>query len=141
MKRKLSSVPSKLIRQAVEDLIACEQDDNYAIEMTFWHTPSLKEDTNAFCEVCFAGAVMAKSIGLGTSEQGALFLRECSVETESKLRALDHFRVGNVDKGLMLMGSLPGAVDDFSSPEYKNDPEGFKSAMLDLADRLEKQGV
>lgn len=47
---------SKLILLAVKDLEKCEEDKRYIINLSEWHTP------NSRCAVCFAGAVMAKTL-------------------------------------------------------------------------------
>ena len=57
-----ANLPSKLsdvILIALEDLEKAEKSKEYEIDMDDWYKP------NGVCKVCFAGAVMAQSEGLG----------------------------------------------------------------------------
>ena len=55
---------SGLIRLALGDLRKCEQDPRYKVDMFEWHRP-LNAGGQEVCHVCFAGATMAQSCGLG----------------------------------------------------------------------------
>lgn len=106
MKNKLSEKPSEAIKQALEDLKACIEDPNYIINFTDWHSPRYVDHTDQFgngidrkvCEVCFAGAVMAKTFECPIEEEIAPSAFD--KRTEKMFSALDNFRAGNVESGL-----------------------------------------
>ena len=63
------------------------------------------------------------------------------MESADALRALDHFREGDVYGGwgeLVLEGPCP--LDDFPVVSYHNNPEAFKCRMLILAQDFETEG-
>ncbi len=145
----LPDKPSELIRVALADLEKCEKDPDYEIFMGVWHSPK----PAGYCEVCLAGAVIAKTLGSDKGESIAPYdyyppsetSAKLSSDTSDKLSALDKFRTGNIWDGLSCM-ILPlrvlDAVSDISDrsiPDYHLYPDKFKSSMLELADFFEEQ--
>ncbi len=132
-KTQLPDKPSELIRAGLEDLKKCEADDGYRICMADWHSPS-----GQVCTVCFAGSVMAKSLGADKLTDFDPY----QFADGDKLDALNSFRAGDVAEGLMIMG-LPneGFSDALDLPGYEDSPVEFHKAMAALADTLEKAGL
>lgn len=103
--KKLPDLPSKLLRLAINDLALILKDPNYKLNMSTWHA-SLPFSTSStligaslsdkkICEVCLAGAVMAKSLGapiLSSLEPNDFIVGD----VERKLCAIDSFRTGHV---------------------------------------------
>lgn len=147
--KRLPSKPSALIRVALEDLKAVEKDPRYVVAMDDWHHPNVSTFT---CEVCLAGAVMAKTLAtpLTTEMTPSLFFNEQGNLTD-KLHALNDFRTGDVACALNNLGVLTrrrgvqALIDRYeamsSFPGYAADPAKFKRAMRTMANRLEKIGL
>lgn len=143
MKRtmKLPDKPSELLLLALADLEAVERDPRYRVNMATW-----LERVDGVCYVCFAGAVMAQTCGVGDS----ITPRDGDIEdvfgkkVGRKLRALDYFRLGWVDEALDMFGIDQFRVGDdyYTSPRgYREDPEGFKQDMASLAGILQAEGL
>lgn len=131
----LPEKPSELIRVAITDLIKCEEDPNYRINMADWHRPQ-----GEVCEVCLAGAVMAQRIGVYRHEirNPVLFPPEVS----GPLLALDDFRMGCVSGGLERLDiRCPEMPAIFGIIDYSESPEEFKYDMRSLAQLLEDHGL
>ena len=74
---RLPDKPSELIRTSIRDLVLCELDPKYEIDMADWHVPYFTDeacdnddwsDANVkTCNVCLAGAVMSKTLGYDIS--------------------------------------------------------------------------
>ncbi len=135
----LPDLPSELIRVALADLKACEADPDYRIYMNDWHVAATK---NVFCEVCFAGAVMAKSLGSDKND----FLSPCDFTNgiDNKLYALNELRRGQVSQALRGMGlSKSDTMEnrfslDREMPHYQYNEDKFHEQMHVLANDLEK---
>lgn len=133
----LPDLPSALIRVAVRDLEAVEQDERYIVDMETWHDPSNVPDV---CSVCLAGAVIARA-GNSPMHNISPFNFE-SIDVRFKLCALDSFRSGDIAVGVAYM-YMPGRntmIKDRDITEYDLDPARFKREMLVLADDLEREG-
>ena len=126
---KLPNKLSALIRVALVDLKECEADDKYIINMENWHVP-LDKGT---CSLCFAGAVMAKTLGARIHTG----LDPSDFDDSLKLRALDYVRAGTVGFALGLMSQSKTPVYDGEEVVYKDDPELFHEQMGQLADDLQ----
>ena len=161
-KTTLPTKPSELIRVALRDLRACEDDDGYVVHMCRWHWPTTDNRGRKVCSVCLAGAVMAQTLDvpreqpifsmaqiLGVAREQPIFsLEQCSGRVKDGLRALDYFRRGMISAGLEMLG-----YDDVDklSEEYKQfasgavydpaDPEPFHRQMNSLADYFESHGL
>jgi len=132
----LPDKPSELIRLALADLALCAADPNYAIDMGQWHMPD-----HGVCQVCLAGAVMAKSLN---ASRAAELYPEDFPENRQKIKSLDDFRDGRVCSALAYLGHDlsnwgHGARDREITP-YRTDPGAFMADMRKLADDLEAAG-
>lgn len=133
---KLPNKLSELIRVALADLESVEGDPRYLVDMQRWHHPDFKKNT---CQVCLAGSVMAKTLG-ATIDQ---FKTYGDYFQGHKLIALDFVRSGHLHDALHYMAcinfqGLPKIVD---VPEYDEDSQGFKEALLYIIKILEEKGL
>lgn len=56
---QLPTVPSQLLRLALDDLRKVERSKRYAVDMGSWHEPNQYDDKdNRVCAVCFTGALL-----------------------------------------------------------------------------------
>lgn len=140
--------PNEQLRCALHDLKRVSWDPNYAIDMDVWHEPS---DSANWCAVCFAGSVLAKTIGVSrlTDLSDGFFGLHRNVlydrELELTMIALDAARIGTWSRALDIW-----PVDDKGRealacrlpvpPPYDDDPNGFVQALAEAADILEGAG-
>jgi hypothetical protein len=134
---KLPDKPSALIRLALRDLEKCERSKRYGINMAEWHKP------NGVCEVCLAGAVMAKTLSVPANVHLDPFaMLPHQDDSARKLIALDYFRCGQVNAGIINMGVTCGR---YIGPEritnYLDNKPQFKKDMRKLAAMLAKEGL
>lgn len=129
---RLPNTPSKLIRIAIADLADVERDPKYRVKMGLWHKPE-----GGVCTVCLAGAVMAKTLRVGPASE--MIPSRLLKDEEHKLLALDSFRAGNIETGLIHLGfSLPdGIPSDIPVTSYHVNPEKCKTDLLGVASLLE----
>lgn len=152
------------IRLAVADVVAVERSKKFSMEMSTWLNP--KRGVGKTCEVCFAGAVMVKTLGapstvdkykpmediydelIGTSPQ------HFDPAVSNKLNALDYVREYNVVEAIESYSSYVGTAPNFAyagcdneifcqgldTVDYHRNPEEWKENMLTIADRLEAFG-
>src|SRR4051812_4613454 len=97
----LPDKPSELIELALGDLRRCEADDRYVIDMVQIH----ELDDDGKCNVCFAGAVLAQTIGLQPNVSTEVI--DVLWNKDEKYEALDNFRCGQIHMGLLRMGVVP----------------------------------
>jgi hypothetical protein len=148
--KTLPGKPSELLRLAMHDLTLIEKDPNYKVNMSVWHTGS--NSLFPACEVCLAGAVMAKS--LGVRRRGVYTPKKCNIpvidafreiQTEDKLRALDAFRTGHIGGALTLLGYDPidyqKLIPRRKPSYYDEEPEQFHIDMETIAKDLEAAGL
>ena len=147
----LPSLPSALIRLALNDLLACERDSRYAVDMDDWHWPTTDDRGRKVCRVCLAGAVMAQTLGLPNDlaiDDDDLAGYGCDVQ--GPLLALDCFRLGRIGSGLRWMNFDLSDIDKNWAgyawgAEYDKkairDPFDFYSRMHRLADYFESHGL
>lgn len=130
--KKLPTIPSKLIRLALEDLRKCEADPDYVINMNNWHFLTV----DGTCSVCLAGAVMGQSLGglLNHWMDPAMF------EEENALFAIDAFHSGWIKQGLGYLGFESKLFGNRNMPPYENNLEMFHTQMHIMADDLEAAG-
>ena len=144
MSNSLPDKPSELIRAALQDLSAIENNPSYVVNMEVYHTP-YKDDDNR-CHVCLAGSVMANRFKENPLRQ--LFPIIYDTVIFSKLVALNEFRLGNIFQGLCVLDIFDARML-FDSPlpvkwditPYEVNPLNFKYDMYTLADRLDKEGL
>lgn len=132
---ELPDKPSELIRLAIKDLEACEKSDAYTTDMLVWHRPSTE---NEKCIVCFAGAVMANT--LGADPKTRVEPPHFGEDIEAKLDALDSFKCGEVEEAMEELCVDSKLLDREVSRYDEGREKQFKSDMLDLADELEAEG-
>lgn len=114
----LPSLPSALLTLALDDLTSVlRQPDRFEVNMEVWHGKG-RSGRSKLCQVCFAGSVMACSLGLPdrTFIRRGIGLEMCESETLiGKFIALDEFRSGNVH---MCLATLGFDCDPDLIPEY-----------------------
>ena len=136
MSTMLPDKPSSLIRIALADLKRIEKDPRYRVDMTQWHTP-----TGGLCRVCLAGSVIAKT--LQSDSLKYVTANYYSQRERLKFYALNEFRLGNIQGGLIHMGiDIPYKLL-YGVPicEYSRDPEQFHRDMAELANLLEENSL
>ena len=124
----LPHLPSALLRIALDDLAKTEADPAYSIRMSNWHAP----DGNV-CNVCLAGSVIAKSLGVAPTESLIPSTKSGLKDEDRKaLIALDYFRMGEIDSAYVKLGrtkptDLPGTIMvteySLSSTQFRADIE------------------
>ena len=129
---KLPDTEKELLKLAIVDLEACEEDPLYRINMAWWCAPQRE-----FCAVCLAGSVMAKTLKNITFSFDSVryettpedFREQLGKKESDKLYWLNEVRRGriyNFDK------HLEYAIIDVS--EYCDHSEKFKAQIHWLAD-------
>ena len=108
----LADRPSGAIRDALDDLEKCRRmPDTYCIDMDKWHAPVLRNGQPiGRCAVCMSGASMARR--LDTLPDEDMHPCDFAPETQHRLRALNHFRAGQVRSGLYAFYQLVGYDPD-----------------------------
>lgn len=138
--KRLPDKPSDLIRLALHDLELVEQDPRYKVDMGEWHQSYRNK-----CEVCFAGAVIAKSIKANYKKR--LYPAFFDDDTQQKLLALDSLRTGKIAFGLYYFYYPKNPPDGWSDDGfgevsgYRQDPKLFKEQMFELSCALEGAGL
>ena len=132
--------PSALIRLALGDEEKAHASNEYRVDMGDWHYPNTTK-----CSVCFAGAVMAFS--LGADARTYIQPQGFDVHTSNCLLALNSFRTGRVYEGLHTMGlsdmekeDSHRKLDRYVRP-YSKSRDAFRAAMEKLAEELEMIGL
>lgn len=136
--KKLPDKPSDLIELALRDLELVElRPDAYKIDMLVWHErPGWAAGP---CSVCFAGSVMAMTLGKSPEECLSPHGRFFDEDVSLKLRALNYFREGHINQGLAIMGfqardfllRRPGPYD-YSPEEFKHDTRKMASDLREV---------
>lgn len=88
--KRLPNKPSELIRVAIRDFREVLRLKKYRINMGTWHQPTPRGKT---CQVCLAGAVIARSLAVSPKKEHCPMDRQGA--TSRKLQALNAFRVGS----------------------------------------------
>jgi hypothetical protein len=139
----MSTLPDKLsalIFLALRDLEAVEaQPQTYQVDMWNWHNPR----RSGLCHVCFAGAVMANTLGVSPLEAKHAF--EYPKEDQVKFRALNLARLGQWVSAFSMLG-IHHDYDEIAAflprPQpYEEDPDHFKSTLYNVAHELEARGL
>ena len=163
----LPKTPSELIRVALADLRACEDDHRYVVDMGDWHAPITDDSGREVCSVCLAGAVMAQTLRVPREQPiYSAGLRHHSRGVKDGLYALDCFRRGELKEGLRRLKqdiaeiptheeyekygwvtgydpTDPAEWEQFAwGSEYEeSDPDKFHSQMNELADYFQSHGL
>ncbi len=146
--------PNELIRLGVGCMKLVLSDERYEISMGGWHQPIYKDDNPIpiICQVCMAGAVMAKSLGCDPrlSYSPGFFEGEyvesrvysASHAAYDPLHAINNFREGDVWDGLETLGLVGDVTNELDRiiVEYAASPDKFFEQMEKLADDLEAAG-
>ena len=132
----LPTQPSRLLKVALNDLIAVENTPGYVINMGDWHYP--RQDG---CCVCLAGAVMVRKLDADISTEVG---PDDFPDSKDQLFALDNARTGDwhsfmFDLGFgtppdELLEELP------STCPYNHDPDQFKTDIREAITILQKHG-
>ena len=99
----LPRVPSELIRQALADLRAVEEDPDYIVDFDFSHKP-----TGDGCHVDLAGAAMAKTLGAAKAHH--LSPSDFTPPVDGQLLALEAFASGRLLRGLNMMHEITEGI-------------------------------
>ena len=134
---ELPDKPSELLELALSDLEKVERSPRYEVSMNTWHRPT----KGGVCEVCMAGAVMAKTIKTDRFEQ--FTDEDFETDAKKKLIALNDFREGSLDIGLKTLGIdhprfLASEIDVTG---YHDDPKEFKKDMRAVIKALKGEGL
>jgi len=140
--KRLPRLPSQLITLAMDDLSKVEKTPGYDVEMGYWHNPVRSfEGKFLTCNVCFAGAVMAMTLGSKIIHYADP--ASYTDATNNKLKALDLFRQGCIASGFDCMGRrrVKGEPFDREIIPYSQNIKQFKSGMRRLARDLKEAGL
>ena len=160
--RTLPDRPSALLALALADLQRVEKDPLYTVDMSNWHQPVRVPGVPMTCEVCMAGAVLAKTLHL--DREDVVRFNPHHEDDEGlcalgfKSYAIDELRQGRVERALELLGDVDGITfsdEDKKTAEaveldfdgeldddlYGDDPELFKQRIGELVARLEEEGL
>lgn len=153
---------STLIGIALKDMRKVEKESKkYVVDMSEWYYPGkLVEckvdlgdddkvviDSFEVCSVCFAGSVMAFTLGGSAYYSHPGEGTPAFVKNEKQLLALNELREGNVTSALDhlnedTVNNLKAGSFNRHIPEYdRKDPEPFHKAMAKLQADLKKGGL
>lgn len=132
----LPDKPSEILREALADFDIIAQTPGYAIEMGWWLTPASR--SGGLCEVCLAGAVMARRYGADEYLSSADF----APVVDRKFLFLNAIRQGLFRTALAYLhadsADLPITRE---IPEYDYDPAGWRKRMDEFVDLLQEAGL
>lgn len=136
--KKLPNKLSALILLALDDLKRAERSKKYEVNMHLWHSP------NSHCNVCFAGGVMAFSLGANSND--LLDPLDFDHDTSRKLNALNLARIGNfgfAQSWMMKSDKIKDKTEQFDCciPVYELNRRGFHSTLRKSAHKLKKAGL
>lgn len=121
----LANTLGVLILNALKDLHYVENSKKYVVDMDTWYKP-LKPLVD-ICQVCFAGAVIARQLGDGDDHK----IPECfSDKIAAKLEAIDSIRIYNVLGALYEL--YRAGIYNKKQRELVEDIEDFKDLMDDF---------
>ena len=147
----LPDKPSELIHIGLKDMASAEESPLYDVYMGVWHHPGVASSfkvsglqrgltvtqRNGVCAVCYAGGVMAFTLGADINLQ--LSPKDFG-DDELKLVSLDSFRRGDVEGGFYQMGLGGAPIDNMDVAMYGYHPDDFKRDMRLMADNLAAVG-
>ena len=127
---------SDLLTVALDDLAKVEADPRYAVAMKDWHRPY----STGRCNVCLAGAVMAKSLGCPIARIDPY---ELGQQIKTKLHVLNSLRQGFVGYACEELSEsferVPEQLRFVEVPEYAH-PD-FVPTLRALAASLKEAGL
>lgn len=135
--------PSELLYCALLDLRSIQWDKRYHVNMDVWvqNHPEHDEDQTTACEVCLAGAMMVRSLGIKEDVHNN-FVEDHPLRPQ--FEALDSFRLGNVNEALHTLGHDPIPLMDqvhWSISEYHTGPDEFFYDMMQIVKLLRNAGL
>ncbi len=133
---------SDVITIARQDLDAISNTPGYTVNFETWHDPSYGEG----CHVCFAGAVMSRTLGAESLEP--LTPSNYDAHNYDRLMALNCLREGRVRDALLACIGIPkeliptGLDHNMKRiPDYHKFPEEFMGAIKDIEIQLRSAGL
>ncbi len=131
----LPASPSALLRHGLADLVECEKDDRYIVDMLFWHRYSPADDK---CKIDLAGAFLAKTLKVPYTRN--VLPCELSRGWDEATYALMNFQRGTIDYSMQALGYRT-QFGVLRIPTYKTNRDAFHKSMKWIASELEKRGV
>lgn len=138
---------SDLIRVALADLIKCEGDERYDVNMSFWHTPYTDDAGEPVCAVCLGGSVLVQTLQVPFEAGNSEALAGLSDWNRSRILALNDIRCGALlgaasTAGYPSLALVRKIQFDFSHKfcPYEVNATKFKAYLTHVADELEKIG-
>lgn len=157
VRNRLPNKPSKLLRLALSDLRLTERAKTRKVDMTVWW----RDEAQGTCVACLAGSTMLrtehpKALDRVAAQCGLSLWNSGLPDTRvDKYEALNHLRMGDMERFLILLGRsytvarsveatwylrLPCAGGaDF--PDYHDDPEVWWECMRHAVQVLERAGL
>ena len=150
MAKKLPEKHSDLILVALKDLEAVENNPKYKVGMGWWHKPTEDKNSNKYCTVCLAGAVMANTLGASVKKEADP--SDYDEETKCKLIFLDRVRVYHQVSSIicteeekpllsMVLKAAYRSIPKDDRTSYDTNPIQFKKNMEHIANELDKAGL
>lgn len=154
--QQLPDKPSELIRLALKDEDKAHHSPKYRVYMNVWHEVYTYKG-QLKCHVCFAGAVMAFT--LGADWKADLEPEDFINGNLGKLNALDAFRSGEIYDGCKEMkivqkvrnsGIFTGhdfdtlgciKISGYSGPSYRGNRLKWRKDMFELANTFAGGGL
>lgn len=139
---ELPSLPSALLRLALNDLEKCELDPRYRINMNFWHVPK----QGAPCVICLAGSILAKTINLPINQECSVWDEEdqsITKDNKNKLSAVNQLRLGNIGIALakLNLSRLEELLYFIDICPYEINSNQFKADLWKLVALLESHSL
>ncbi len=144
---KLPNKPSELLEVAMHDLSLVERSSKYKVDMWSWHKPT----GAGYCEVCMAGAVMAKTLHVDSkvyktassfdarTDRKLWFISKASVtgftgeaDMISEVRAAFHLCIGR---------ETVVKIRKVAILKYSTSPRAFKARVRKIIRLLKEAGL
>jgi len=152
MQTELKNLPDKLsdlLKVALLDLEWVEsQPEKYMINMAAWYEKSYDPRTGeSRCNVCLAGAVMARTLGDKLSSNYMRNPDTYDEDTSKKLKAINFARLGQIENSLKELNQalpkcLPAYMPVLSYGAYSNPPptitNQFKEDIKNIIKKLQE---
>lgn len=137
---QLPTLPSAVLKIALDDMELVEKDKRYRIHMGTWHSGRAWGDK---CAVCFAGGVMAKTFDCDIT--ATCFPAGFGVWNSQIFLALDYIKSGNVLEFLTLLRVPLSTIKCYCNindlPTYETNPTLFKKKLREFQSVLESEGL
>ena len=131
---KLPEKLSDCIDVALKDLELVVGDPRYTVDFGEWHEP-VESQFRKPCAVCFAGSVMAKSLGIDPAKK--MIPSDFDDHSKIRLKAIDYIRHGRLSSALRYLR----IESDFPNMQVNQDDYSeFKKDIKAIAEVLRKHG-